>query len=176
MSEKTTSPDAADVLRADGDRRTVHLERDFDATPEELWDAWTRPDRLARWLGVPAGPILGVTSPVRMVMGEEPDQWVDVLVTRSDPPHRLELTWGFVDEPETRLVVELLALGPGRTRVVVDHRGLGAASATGYGAGWQAFLEGALVAETGGGAGPSWDERFRRALPGWQRRAADPAA
>ena len=45
-------------------------------------------------------------------------------------------------------------------------------SATGYGAGWQAYLEGGLLRETGGRAEPSWEHRLQEALPAWRERAA----
>lgn len=161
-----------DELRPSQTGLRVHLEREYDATPEELWDCWTDPVRLARWLGRPDRALLGATDPVLMVMGDGDDQWVRVRVLAADEPRALTLEWEFPGVSGSRLSVELIALGPGRTRVVLDHDGLGASS-TGYGAGWQAYLEGGLRRETSGADGePDWEQRFTRALPAWRERAA----
>ncbi|MGH3305234.1 MAG: hypothetical protein ACRDOK_26930 [Streptosporangiaceae bacterium] len=69
------------------------------------------------------------------------------------------------------LRVEITAAAAGHTRLIIDHRGLGT-STTGYGAGWQAYLDGRLRAEIGIAAAESWDTLFARALPAWQQRDA----
>lgn len=160
-----------DELRRDTTGAGVHLEREYDATPEELWECWTDPLRLARWLGQPEAALLGATDPVRMVMGDAEDQWVRVSVLQADRPRTLTLAWDFTGTTGTRLHVELVPLGPGRTRLVLDHEGLGA-SATGYGAGWQAYLEGGLLRETGVPVTSTWDQRFEQVLPVWRQREA----
>jgi uncharacterized protein YndB with AHSA1/START domain len=33
------------------ERRRLLTERTFDATPEQLWDAWTMPPHVAKWWG-----------------------------------------------------------------------------------------------------------------------------
>lgn len=148
----------------------VHLERDYRATPEQLWTAWTDPESLARWLGTPAGPLLTATTPVRMIMGDDEDQWVDIQVVTAEPPRLLELTWDFPGLTGSRLRVEFKVIDTDRTRVIVDHNNLGT-SATGYGAGWQAYLEGALAAHFGEPIKETWDELFARNLPQWRERA-----
>ena len=30
--------------------QTLRIERVFDCTPDELWDAWTTPEEFARWI------------------------------------------------------------------------------------------------------------------------------
>ncbi|MEP7019058.1 MAG: SRPBCC domain-containing protein [Pseudonocardiales bacterium] len=159
-----------DEVRSDG---CVYLERDYPATPDEVWDAWTSPERLARWLGTPAGPILGATAPVRVSLGDGEDDWADVSVISAEPPRLLELTWGFVGEPGSVLRVEIVPIDATHTRVQVEHRGLGT-SAVGYGAGWQAYLDGELAGELGQAWETSgWDARFEQALPVWRDRAKD---
>jgi len=148
----------------------LHLERDYRATPDQLWDAWTNPERLARWLGTPAGPLLDAAGPVRMIMGDGDDQWVDVRVVTAERPRLLELNWDFPGQSGSTLRVEFRAVDAERTRVVVDHHGLGA-SATGYGAGWQAYLDGGLAAYFGEPVDADWDELFARNLPLWRERA-----
>ena len=159
-----------DELRRSGARRAVHLERDYPTGADDLWATWTDPERLARWLGTPARPILDAAGPVRISMGEDENDWVDVTVLTAQPPRLLELRWEFFGEPAGILRVELVAMGPDRTRLILDHDGLDA-SAIGYGAGWEAFLDGPLTAcfEP---AESSWDERFAAAMPTWRDRAA----
>ena len=137
-----------DDLRTSGATRAVHLERTYPTSPADLWTAWTDPDRLARWLGTPAGPILDAPAPVRIAMGGD-DDWVDVQIVQAQAPRLLELRWEFAGEPAGLLRVELTALPDGTTRLVLDHDGL-TDSSTGYGAGWQAFLDGPLAALFGG--------------------------
>jgi uncharacterized protein YndB with AHSA1/START domain len=161
-----------DELRPSQTGFCVHIEREYDASPEELWDCWTDPVRLARWLGRPDGPLLGAADPVLMDMGDGDDQWVRVRILVADEPRMLTLQWEFPGVSSSRLRVELIALGPGRTRMVLDHDGLGASS-TGYGAGWQAYLDGGLLRETGGAIEEAdWERRFAQALPAWRERAA----
>jgi uncharacterized protein YndB with AHSA1/START domain len=161
----------SDELRPSHNGLCVHLEREYDATPQELWECWTDPVRLGRWLGQPDAPVLAATDAVRMVMGDGEDQWVRVRVLEADEPRTLTLAWEFPGVSGSRLRVELVALGPRRTRVVLDHDGLGS-SPTGYGAGWQAYLEGGLLRETGGTVESDWEQRFTAALPAWRQRAA----
>lgn len=160
-----------DDLLERGQTKTVHLERDYTATPAELWQAWTDPVRLARWLGSPDGPLLGADQPVRLILGEDPDQWADVRVVAADEPRMLELTWDFPGLSGSRLQIRFIPLSPGRTRLIIDHHGLGSFSA-GYGAGWQAYLDGSLLAETGAAVTATWEGLFTEALPAWKHRAA----
>ena len=155
-------------FRNDGGTVTVHLEREFRATPTELWQAWTDPARLARWLGsidVPLGD-----QPARMAFGDGDDDWADLTVLRSVEPELLELRWDFAGEVSSALRVQLVPLADGLTRVVLDHGRLGD-STLGYGAGWAAYLA-ALDAEVTGQTGDatSWDERFAAELPQWRER------
>ncbi|MDQ2750359.1 MAG: SRPBCC domain-containing protein [Pseudonocardiales bacterium] len=158
-----------DQFRSDA---TVCLQREYSATPDEVWDAWTSPERLARWLGTPAGPVLGSPGPIRLRLGDGEDEWADVCVLRADPPRLLELTWTFVGAASSLLRVAIEPIDGTRTGLRVEHHGLGSA-AVGYGAGWQAYLDGELAAELGQAVeGSGWDVRFERALPVWRERAA----
>jgi uncharacterized protein YndB with AHSA1/START domain len=159
-----------DELRADGDASYLHLEREYDATPEEVWDAWTDPERLARWLARPAAAPLTAHGPVRFTFGEGDSEWADITVRESQPPHRLEVVWAIAGASSSVLRIEISAVDATRSRVVVEHRGLGD-STVGYGAGWEAYLQ-TLAVELGEDATVTWDERFAEVLPQWRERAA----
>jgi uncharacterized protein YndB with AHSA1/START domain len=158
-----------DEFRSDA---TVYLEREYPATPDELWEAWTSPERLGRWLGKPAGPVLDAAGPVRLTLGDGADEWADVTVIAADRPRLLELSWAFEGESGSVLRVEIEPIDSSRTRLLVVHRDLGS-SAVGYGAGWEAYLDGELAGELGQPWEASgWDVRFETALPVWRERAA----
>jgi uncharacterized protein YndB with AHSA1/START domain len=50
MSTTTTGNREAQI-EADPQLPTVRITRDFDASPEKVFRAWTEPDLVARWLG-----------------------------------------------------------------------------------------------------------------------------
>ena len=159
----------ADELRIEDGAHALHVEREYDAPPEQVWDAWTDPARLGRWLAVPDGPLS--ERPVRLDFGGGTDEWADVSIVRAEAPRLLVLRWAFVGVETSDVRVEITPSAEGRSRVVLDHRGLGD-STVGYGAGWQAYLV-SLEEELGGpGDGLGWSERFARFRPEWQARAA----
>lgn len=157
----------ADELRSDGGQPYLHLERDYEADAQQVWDCWTDPERLARWLGTLGEPLSA--GPTRLTLGDGADDWADIAVLRAEEPTLLELRWTFVDGGDSVLRVEISSISAGRTRLTVEHRGLGD-STVGYGAGWQAYLA-RLAAELRMVEPPAWDAEFAAALPGWRARA-----
>ncbi|MHB8468868.1 MAG: SRPBCC family protein [Gaiellaceae bacterium] len=151
------------TLRADGDRRAIHFERYYDAPPPEVWALLTEPAALARWLA----PAAIANGAVRIDF--EGGAVVTGAVLTWEPPHVLEYEWRFAGEEESVVRFELSPDGDG-TLLVLDHRRLGVDQATGYGAGWHAYLD-ALGDELCGGSG-SWGERFAALLPRYRELAA----
>jgi uncharacterized protein YndB with AHSA1/START domain len=159
----------ADELRIEDGAHALHVEREYDAPPQQVWSAWTDPARLARWLAVPDGPLSD--RPIRLDFGGGTDEWADVSILQAEEPRLLVLRWSFVGVETSELRVEITAADHGGARVTLDHRGLGD-STVGYGAGWQAYLV-SLEEELGGpGDGLTWAARFAGLLPEWQARAA----
>lgn len=151
------------ALRTDGSRRAVRFERTYAATPEEVWDALTNPDRLARWLA----PGTITEESVALDFGDSGA--VTGRVLRHEPPSVLEVEWRFAGEDQSVARFDLTPDGDG-TRLVLEHRLLDSAHAAGYAAGWHAHLS-ALGDALEGGDG-SWDERFAAVLPGYREAAA----
>ncbi len=151
------------TVRRDGDFGGVHFERLYGAAPEELWDAWTSPARVSRWLGASLVGDLRVGGSARLVWGDDPDSQVDLVVNEMKPPELLEWQWTINGEPSTLLRVELTPV-PDGTLLVLDHSRLPASQFAGLSAGWHDFLD------VLGSGGPSVDDRWRELLPAYQER------
>jgi uncharacterized protein YndB with AHSA1/START domain len=154
------------TVRRDGSFGAVRFERVYAATPEDLWDAWTAPERISRWLGATLVGPLAVGVKARLIWGDDPASQVDLVVNELTPPVRLEWQWTIAGEPPTLLRVELSPV-PGGTLLVLDHSRLPAGQFAGLSAGWHDFLD---VLASGA---PSAEDRWRELLPEYQRRVAE---
>lgn len=94
----------------------VRIERTFDASAEEVFDAWTSPEVMRRWLHcgpdweTPTAEVdLRVGGRVRVVMrmpdGNEAGMGGEY--TLIERPHRLVMTWTFDDDPSNEQLIEL---------------------------------------------------------------------
>ena len=153
------------TVRRDGGSAAVRFERVYAAAPEELWTAWTEPDRIARWLGATLTGPLSIGAAVRLVWGEDPASQVDLLVEELAPPERLVWRWTIFGEPPTVLRVELSPV-EGGTRLVLDHSRLPSGQVAGLSAGWHEFLDG-LGSGVAAGA-----DRWRELLPAYQEKVS----
>jgi uncharacterized protein YndB with AHSA1/START domain len=149
------------TVRLDGGRRGVRFERVFAAAPEDVWSALADPERLTRWLA-PARLDARAGGHVRIEFG--PDQVVTGAVLACEPPHVLEYEWRFPGEDESVVRFELSPHGDA-TLLVLDHRLLEPRQATGYAAGWHAYLD-RLAADLRGDS-IDWDAHFAEVLPGY---------
>jgi uncharacterized protein YndB with AHSA1/START domain len=107
----------------------VRVERTFPASAEAVFDAWTSPEVMRRWLHcrsdweTPEAEVdLRVGGKVRVVM-LKPDRTKAeargeyVLIDR---PHRLVMTWTFDDDPTNEQLMELsLTEAAGATTVLL---------------------------------------------------------
>jgi uncharacterized protein YndB with AHSA1/START domain len=137
------------------DLSTLRLERTYDASPEEVFDAWTNPEVLRRWwasepdfktpvaevdLRVGGSYRLSMQSPagaLHTVRGEYRE------VSR---PARLVYTWAWEEADgstghESTVTVSFQPAGE-RTAVVIEHTDLPSAeSRDRHGVGWEGCLE-----------------------------------
>ena len=157
-------------VRRDGELGAVRFERVYGVPPEELWDAWTVPERIKRWLGasVTGGPIgRGASFVLDWGPDEESKTWVAGL--EPAPPRRREWRWSGggarPGEKPSTLRVSLDPV-PGGTRLVLDHSGLSFTQFAGLSSGWHDFLD-----VLGSGV-PSDEERWRELLPEYRSRVA----
>jgi len=156
-------------IALDGARRSVTVEREYPATPAELWSALTDPARLARWIGV----VSGTRAAFQLDMGGPgQDARVTGRVLACEPESRLLVSWRFAGAGETEADTELEATieprGEAAAVLRLHHRRVQAVTASVYGAGWQDVLT-HLARELGA---PASAEEHDGYLGG----AADPAA
>jgi uncharacterized protein YndB with AHSA1/START domain len=108
----------------------LRIERTYRASPERVFDAWTSPEVMRRWIhcesdwSTPVAEVdLRVGGRVRVVMrrpdGREGE--MEGEYTAIDRPHRLEMKWTFHDEPsnEQRIELTFTETAPGETAVVL---------------------------------------------------------
>jgi uncharacterized protein YndB with AHSA1/START domain len=112
----------------------VRIERTFAASAQDVFDAWTSPEVMRRWLHcapdweTPQAEVdLRVGGQVRVVMrrpdGTEAEMHGEY--TLIDRPHRLVMTWTFGDEPTNEQLVELsFSESEGVTRVLLVNSGI----------------------------------------------------
>jgi uncharacterized protein YndB with AHSA1/START domain len=103
----------------DRPHRTISFERTLDATPEEVFDAWTEPAQVTRWWDPSGTPLVACTIDLR------PGGGLRFVTAGHAPP--FEGTYDVIDRPGrieftamgAKGVVSLLAHGTG-TRMTVS--------------------------------------------------------
>jgi uncharacterized protein YndB with AHSA1/START domain len=138
------------------DTTGLRLERTFDASAEEVFDAWTNPEVLRRWWAAgadwrtPTAEVdLRVGGRYRLSMEDPASEKLHTVggeYHEVERPRRLVYSWCWeqeTDEPEhvSTVTVEFRDDGE-RTTVVLEHTGLASpTSRDGHGHGWEACLE-----------------------------------
>jgi uncharacterized protein YndB with AHSA1/START domain len=94
----------------------VRIERTFAASAEQVFDAWTSPEVMRRWLHpapdweTPEAEVdLRVGGTVRVVMRRPDGTEIEARgeYTLIDRPHLRVMTWTFGDEPSNEQLLEL---------------------------------------------------------------------
>ena len=119
---------------SDQSGRVVRIERTFDATVEDVFDAWTSPDVMRRWFhcdsawDTPVAEVeLRVGGKIRVVMRRPDGTEVEAqgTFTLIDRPHRLVMTWTFNDDPSNEQLLELsFSESDGATTVLLVNSGI----------------------------------------------------
>ena len=126
------------TMRAiDAARGAVRVEDVYDTGIDDLWEACTTPERLARWIAQVSGDLrVGGT-----IQATFTSTWTGpARIEACDAPHHLLLRTEPGTAEEGALEAWLSAEGD-RTRLVVEDRGLAVDKLHFHGAGWQAHLE-----------------------------------
>jgi uncharacterized protein YndB with AHSA1/START domain len=160
--------DTSRQITGDGETQSVFMSRRYRAPVGEVWDAWTDPGRLARWLGSVSGT-LRPGGEALLVMS--PDITVPCRIVACEPPRRLAVIWSHPGEPESAAEIRLRADGDG-TVLELEHGRLPAGLSVGYGYGWEDFLD-RLAALLAGGDPDlvSWEESQEVLEPLWSAAA-----
>jgi uncharacterized protein YndB with AHSA1/START domain len=96
--------------------RVVRIERTFEASAEDVFDAWTNEEVIKRWFRPapgwqePSAEVdLRVGGKIRVVMRDPDGEPVEAAgeYTLIERPHRLAFTWTFDDDPSNRQMIEL---------------------------------------------------------------------
>jgi uncharacterized protein YndB with AHSA1/START domain len=137
-------------MAADPVTATVHI----DAPPERVWEYFTKPDAIVRWMGEYAllEPEPGGQFTVNVQGAPVRGRFLSL-----EPPRRLVVSWGYAGSerlPPGASIVEIWLTPDGAgTRVDLEHRQLPAAEKPGHDTGWAHYLA-RLAAAVTGEAGP----------------------
>jgi len=157
---ESTQREVGEDRAADGATvRTVRLQRDLDAPIDDVWDAFTSPERIGRWfLPISGDYRLGGHYQFAGNAGGE--------ILACEKPNLLKVSWvmGEMSTGFSEVAVRLSAVDPETTRLVFEHSatvpeemwseyGPGA-----VGAGWDGGLLGLTLHLRGGsvGDGEAW--------------------
>jgi uncharacterized protein YndB with AHSA1/START domain len=133
------------------------------ATPEQVWDAITRPEFTTQYFYGSRVETSGRSgTAIRHVSPDGDSVWGDDVIMESDPPRRLVHSWRplydpeLAAEPPTRVTWELESLPDGVTKLTVIHDELEKSPRTAahVSGGWMFILSGLkTVLETGAAMG-----------------------
>ncbi len=133
---------------AAGQARTARIRTSYPASIEDVWNAFTVPNRIDRWFMPVSGDLrVGGTFQIEGNAGGT--------IQRCEPPRLLALTWVYGDMPVDEVELRLSAGGNGETIVEVEHatvstlvewEGQMVDVIPGVGAGWEVPLTYALPA------------------------------
>jgi uncharacterized protein YndB with AHSA1/START domain len=131
------------------------IKRVFDAPRQLVFDAWTKPEHLARWQGAPEGFTVsshdvdlrpGGAYRLCMRSPEGVDHWLQGVYREVVDPERLVFTHVWLDDrkqpgPETVVTIMLADLG-GKTELTLHQTGFKAVqSRDGHYTGWTSTLD-----------------------------------
>ena len=142
----------------DDTRGAVRVEDVYDTDIDDLWQACTAPERLARWIAEVEGDLrLGGEFQARFTSGWQGTGRVQVC----EPPQRLVVLTRQAGESDECLIDVTLSSDGARASLIIEERGVPVDDLPAYGAGWQVHLED-LGAHLVGGARcdvkARWDE------------------
>jgi|SRR6476620_4344770 len=114
-------------IEREGDTVAVVFDRHYPTTPDDLWQACTDPERLARWFA----PVSGDLRPGgRFTIHFDDADTPSCRVVTCEAPTRLVWEWPVRDVPSL-VTVEVSEDGQG-SRLVLRHDRLAAGQAAGY--------------------------------------------
>ena len=143
----------------------VRVESVYATSAEDLWEALTTPERLARWLGEVSGDL--------RVGGTFRATWTSTwsgggVVEACEPPRRLRTRMREEEDQPAETVVEAtLTPQDDGVLLVVEATGLPLANLPAFGAGWQVHLED-LGHHLAGAEQTDWLERWQQLIASYR--------
>lgn len=175
----THAPTPFGTVTRRGDRFDLSFERIYATTVDDVWDAVTDPERLARWMAPYRGDLrLGGRWEA---LNSDGSVFSWGTVTACEPPRTYSTTWEYEGE-DTSVVTVTVAEHPAGATLELRHDHL---QDRGYGAGWQAYLEEldealglapSAVVDPHREPGIAWDERYTELETAWRPRFESRAA
>ena len=113
------------------DDTTLVIEREFEASPERIYEAWTTPEILQRWWGPEGVGIPDLDLDVReggawttTMKSDQGERIVSGKYVTLEPPNRLVFTWGWIDNgtrgQETEVEIVLIKAGAKTTMILTQ--------------------------------------------------------
>lgn len=153
------------TIERHGDGYRLVYEEVYATDIDDLWNAITTRERLARWMVDYTGDLRHGDTWAVATSGDE-ESWATGTITSCDAPRSFTTTWHAAQEEPTELTVTLEE-ADGSTRMRLVHTGIRSIF---YGAGWQTYLE-RLIADVAGESIPDdWDARFAELSPEYEAR------
>ena len=150
------------LRRTEDGKGAVRMEDLYDTDIDDLWSALTEPRRLARWIAEVTGDLrLDGRIHARFTSAWDGPGRIAVC----EAPHRLVVTLS-PGEPDETVVEATLAAEDGRTRLVIEERGIPLAGLADHGAGWQAHVDD-LAAHLRGTEAADWHARWTTLKPAY---------
>lgn len=166
----------ASTRKLDETHGAIRVEDVYDTDIDDLWEACTKPERLARWIAQVSGDLRvgGIVEMTYTSTASGPSR-----IEVCEAPHHLLLRHEPDGDDGGETEAWLTAEGP-KTRLVVEQRGLPADGMHFYCAGWQAHLEDlATTLATGEPVHPggwsaqrpaaAFDTRFQELIPIYEK-------
>src|SRR5882757_3782417 len=150
-------------LTRQGERATLEYRRSYPSDVQEVWDAITDFDRLARWFERAEGD-RAVGGTVHIYM--EPELTVDLVIDSCDAPNGFTAQWHHPGQDMSHVALRIAAVGTG-SEVSLVHRGIDAARSDEYGPGWHHYVE-CLTAHLTGNEPPKWSEFWPALRPSYR--------
>lgn len=151
-----------------GGRGAVLVQAHYDTDIDDVWEACTRPERLARWIAEVEGDLRpGGEFRARFTSG-----WLGTgQVQVCEPPQRLVVLTRQAGESDDSVIEATLSSDGAGTSLVVEERGFPAGDLPAYGAGWQVHLED-LGAHLAGGERCDMRTRWNELIAGYREMVA----
>lgn len=114
--------------------------RSYRATPADVMQACTDPERLARWFGAIHGTAVAVGDRFTVDLGGGEADTATCQVLRCEEDS-VSVSWAWQDEPLSTLTARVRSDGDGLTELTLQHALAQPDHLAGYGGGWEQLLQ-----------------------------------